>query len=147
MQSIAQNNTDSDANTTTLATKTIDFNATSVQNAVPNITSSVSSVKIDNSRPTETTVVTTTAKSTTMTAASIAATNDSKTYKVMSPVNWVTNATTVKPTSPAMIGNQSGDYREISDWIPFIFVLSLMLFCLVGIDPQQDLHLESLDMN
>ena len=53
-----------------------------------------------------------------------------------------TNMTTVPPKSAKKI-----DKTAISGWFPFIFILSLLLFCLVGIDPQQDLHLESLDMN
>ena len=39
------------------------------------------------------------------------------------------------------------DKSNANHWFPFIFILSVILLCLVGIDPQQDLHLESIGIN
>lgn len=59
------------------------------------------------------------------------------------PIKNINSSTT--PTGKIVPGIP--DKSDISQWFPFIFILSLLLFCLVGIDPQQDLHLEALNMN
>jgi hypothetical protein len=55
-----------------------------------------------------------------------------------------TITTTERPKKPP---RGEPDKSNISHLFSFIVICSAILFCLVGIDPQQDLHLEQLDIN
>ncbi len=59
-----------------------------------------------------------------------------------------TTSTTITTTErPKKLPRGEPDKSDISHLFSFIVICSAILFCLVGIDPQQDLHLEQLDIN
>ncbi len=58
-----------------------------------------------------------------------------------------TTPTTRRPIPKTKLPRGELDESNVSHLFAFIFICSAILFCLVGIDPQQDLHLEQMDIN